>query len=74
MAYTNTVTLQKLTLVSQVRDSEKTLCPGLIIRLERSPKSATSHLNYKFKLFASSFLFLTTNTKRKKNKQTLNNK
>ena len=51
-----------------MRGSEKTLCPGLIIRLERSPKSATSHFNYKLKLFASSFLFLTTNTKRKKKK------
>ena len=75
MAYTNNTLKVNIGFPSERQRSENTMCPGLIIRLERSPKSATSHFNYKLKLFASNFLFfLTTNTKRKKKDKKKTNK
>ena len=71
MAYTNH-TLKVNIGFPSVRQ-RKDHVPGLIIRLERTLKSATSHFNYKLKLFPNNFLFF-NNEHTKKKQTTLNNK
>ena len=70
MAYTNNTSKVNVGFPSERQ--RKTMCPGQIIRLERSPKSATSHFNYKLKLFASNFLFFNNEYKKKKKKKQTN--